>query len=194
MHYPLHLSFKILTLASQLSVKDANGHLVFYVKQKLFKLKEQLTVFADEAQTQPLYGINADRVLDISARYNFTDNEGNPLGAVKRQGMRSLWKSHYDILDHETPIMTIREEKGWVKVVDGLVGEIPVLGMFTGYMFHPAYLVTRLDGTVVMRLEKKPAFLEGLFELENKLPLEPREEKLVLLSILMMVILERGRG
>lgn len=194
MHYPLRLSFKILTLASQVSVTDANGHLVFYVKQKLFKLKEQVTVFADEAQTQPLYGMAADRILDISARYTITNNEGSPIGAVKRQGMASLWKSHYDILDHETPIMTIREEKGWVKVVDALVGEIPVLGMFTGYMFHPAYLVTRTDGTVVMRVEKKPAFLEGLFDIENKVPLEPREEQLVLLSLLMMVILERGRG
>jgi hypothetical protein len=90
--------------------------------------------------------------------------------------------------------MTIHEEKGWVKVVDALVGEVPILGMFTGYMFHPAYLVTRLDGTVVMRLEKKPAFLEGKFDIESKMPLEPREEQMVLLSLLMMVILERGRG
>jgi uncharacterized protein YxjI len=194
MQYPLHLSFKILSFASQMSVRDANDHLVFYVKQKLFKLKEAITVFADEAQTQPLYTMNADRILDISARYNFADMAGNHLGAVKRQGMRSLWKAHYDILDHDTPIMTINEEKGWVKVVDALVGEVPILGMFTGYMFHPAYLVTRLDGTVVMRLEKKPAFLEGKFDIESKMPLEPREEQMVLLSLLMMVILERGRG
>jgi hypothetical protein len=194
MQYPLHLSFKILSFASQISVTDATGQLVFYVKQKLFKLKEEITVFADEAQTQPLYKMNADRILDISARYNITDMEGNPIGAVKREGMRSLWKAHYDILEFDTPIMTIHEEKGWVKVVDALVGEVPILGMFTGYMFHPAYLVSRTDGTVVMRLEKKPAFLEGIFEIQSKMPLEPREEKLVLLSVLMTVILERGRG
>jgi uncharacterized protein YxjI len=194
MHYPLHLSFKILSFASQMSVTDANGQLVFYVKQQLFKLKEAITVFADEAQTQPLYTMNADRILDISARYNLADMAGNPLGAVKRQGMRSLWKAHYDILDHDTPIMTIHEEKGWVKVIDAVIGEVPLLGMFSGYIFHPAYLVTRLDGTVVMRLEKKPAFFEGKFEIESKMPLESREEQLVLLSVLMMVILERGRG
>ena len=194
MQYPLHLSFKILTLASQISVKDANGQLIFYVKQKLFKLKEEITVFADEAQTQPLYMINADRILDISARYTITDVQGNTLGAIKREGMRSIWKAKYDIIEYETPIMTITEEKGWVKVVDAVVGEIPVIGMFTGYMFHPAYLVTRTDGTVVMRLEKKPAFLEGIFDIESKMPMEAREEKLVLLAVLMAVILERGRG
>ena len=195
-NYPLDLSFKIVALAPQLSVTDASGRLVYYVKQKLFKLKEAVTVFADAEQTRPLYTINADRVFDISARYNFADAYGSHVGAVKRQGMRSLWKAHYDILDgdSDTPMMTITEEKGWVKVLDALLGEIPILGLFTGYMLHPAYLVTRSDGVVVMRLAKLPAFLEGKFKLESKLPLDEAEERRVLLSLLMMVLLERSRG
>ena len=194
MDYPLDLSFKIIALAPQLSVTDAHGSVVMYVRQKLLKLKEAVTVYADTQQTQPLYTMNADRILDWSARYNFADIQGNNLGAVKRQGMKSLWKSHYDILDGETVVMTIQEENPWVKVIDGLVGEIPIIGMFTGYLFHPAYLVARTDGTVVMRLEKKPAFLEGKFAIESKIPLPEREEKQALLSLLMMLLLERSRG
>jgi len=194
MDYPLDLSFKIIALAPQLSVTDAHGSVVMYVRQKLLKLKEAVTVYADTQQTQPLYTMNADRILDWSARYNFADMQGNNLGAVKRQGMKSLWKSHYDILDGDSVVMTIQEENPWVKVIDGLVGEIPIIGMFTGYLFHPAYLVARTDGTVVMRLEKKPAFLEGKFAIESKLPLPEREEKQALLSLLMMLLLERSRG
>lgn len=194
MDYPLDLSFKIIALAPQLSVMDAHGHIVMYVRQKLLKLKEAVTVYADTQQTQPLYTMNADRILDWSARYNFADMQGNNLGAVKRQGMKSLWKSHYDILDGDTVTMTIQEENPWVKVIDGLVGEIPIIGMFTGYLFHPAYLVSRPDGTVVMRLEKKPAFLEGKFAIESKMPLPEQEEKRALLSLLMMLLLERSRG
>ena len=194
MDYPLDLSFKIIALAPQLSVTDAHGSVVMYVRQKLLKLKEAVTVYADTQQTQPLYTMNADRILDWSARYNFADMQGNNLGAVKRQGMKSLWKSHYDILDGDSVVMTIQEENPWVKVIDGLVGEIPIIGMFTGYLFHPAYVVARTDGTVVMRLEKKPAFLEGKFAIESKLPLPEREEKQALLSLLMMLLLERSRG
>ena len=194
MQYPLNLSFKIVTFVSQLSVTDATGQLVFYVRQKLFKLKEAITIFADMEQTQPIYYINADRILDISPRYSITDTAGMTLGVLKRQGMRSIVKAHYDILDNETPIMTVREEKGWVKVLDALLGEIPILGMFTGFFLHPAYLVERTDGQIVMRLEKQPAFFEGKFTIENKLPLDPREERLVLLSLMMVVLLERGRG
>ncbi|HEX8650052.1 MAG TPA: hypothetical protein VF708_04365 [Pyrinomonadaceae bacterium] len=194
MNYPLHLSFKILALARQLSVTDAGGKLIYYVKQKAFKLKESVTVFADAEQTQPLYSINADKMLDFSARYTFTDHQGRPLGSVKRQGMKSLWKAHYDILDGETPLMTIKEESPWTKVLDSLVGEIPILGMFTGYLFHPAYLVTRQNGAVVMRLEKQPAFFEGKYVIQKQGEMERAEEERALLSLLMMILLERHRG
>jgi uncharacterized protein YxjI len=194
MNYPLNLSFKILALARQLSVTDAGGRLIFYVKQKAFKLKEAVTVFADAEQSQPLYSINANKVLDFSARYTFTDRNGRPLGSVKRQGMKSLWKAHYDILDGETPVMTIKEENPWTKVLDSLVGEVPILGMFTGYLFHPAYLVTRQNGAVVMRLEKQPAFFEGKFVIQKQAEMDQAEEERAILSLLMMILLERHRG
>ncbi len=194
MEYPLDLTFKILALAPQISVTDATGGLVFYVKQKMFKLKEEITVFADTQQTQALYKINADRVLDFSARYNFTDVNGTELGSVKREGMRSLWKAHYNIFDGEAPVMTIREENPWVKVIDGLFGQIPLLGMFSGYLFHPVFLVSRTDDTVVMRLKKQPAFLEGKFTITKEAELDKGLETRVLLSLLMMILLERARG
>lgn len=59
MQYPLNLSFKIVAIAPQISITDANGELLFYVKQKLFKLKEAITVFADQAQTEPVFQISA---------------------------------------------------------------------------------------------------------------------------------------
>ena len=194
MHYPLTFTFKILALAPQISVRDAQGQMLFYVKQQLFKLKEAVTVFADEGQTRPLFSINADRVLDISARYHIADSQGIPIGAVQRHGMRSFWTAHYEILAGETPLMTIREENPWVKVADGLFGEIPLLGMFTGYLFQPAYRIARQDGTLVLRLEKQRSFLESTFRLEQQAPLDPAEEQLAVLSVLMMILLERSRG
>ena len=194
MEYPLQLSFKLLAIARQISVTDARGQLVLYVKQKAFKLKEAVTVFADAAQTSALYTIQADRILDISARYNFADATGNYLGSIKRQGMRSIWKAHYDVFDGERLELTITEESAWTKVLDALVGEIPVVGMFTGYLFHPAYLVTRPNGAVVLRLEKRPALFEGKFTVTKHGDLSPPEQTRALLAIITTVLLERGRG
>lgn len=195
MNYPLDLSFKLLALANQISVTDAQGNLIFYVKQKMFKLKEAVTVFADKEQTRPLYKINADRVIDISARYQISDVNGGALGSVKRQGMKSLWRARYDIFDGaETPVFSISEENPWVKVIDALAGEIPVLGMFTGFVFNPSYALKRLDESIVMRFKKQPSMFESKFKLESLIPLSVEEEHLAVLSVLMMGLLERRRG
>jgi hypothetical protein len=196
MNYPLKLSFKLLAIASQIYIRDANGQLLGYVKQKLLKLKEDINVFADEQQTQQLYNIKADRVLDFSAKYNFTNNRGNVIGAIKRKGMRSIFKAHYEIFEPSgVQSMEIHEENGWIKVVDALVGELPVIGMFTGYFFNPAYVLSRTNGgTPLARLQKQPAFFEGVFELQKLTEMSEDEEALVLLSFLTMTLLERGRG
>lgn len=195
MNYPLDLSFKLLALASQIYIRDANGNLLGYVKQKLFKLKEDINIFADESQSRQLFNIKADRVIDFSAKYNFTDSSGRFLGAIKRQGMRSIWKANYDIFNSQgTQILKIHEENGWIKVIDSLVGELPVVGMFTGYLFNPAYIIERMDGTPVMRLAKQPAFFEGKFQLSPHAQVTQEEETLCLLGALSMTLLERSRG
>lgn len=196
MNYPLKLSFKLITLVSQIYISDSNGQLLGYVRQKLLKLKEDINVFADEQQTQHLYNIKADRVLDFSAKYNFTDNRGSNVGAIKRKGMRSIFKAHYEIYSPSGVLaMEIHEENAWIKVIDSLVGELPVIGMFTGYFFNPAYILSRTNGgTPIARLQKQPAFFEGVFNLEKLTEVTDEEEALILLSFLTMTLLERARG
>jgi len=192
--YPLDLSFKIIAIAPQISVTDAGGRLLLYVKQKAFKLKEKVTVFADQEQTRPLYSIGADRIIDFQAQYDITTAAGGQIGAVKRRGMRSIWRAHYDVLRGGTPVLTIREANPWIKVLDHVLGELPVLGMLTGYAFNPAYLVARPDGTVVLRVQKQRALWEGKYRVTKQAELASGEEELALLGVLMMLLLERTRG
>lgn len=194
MQYPLELTFKFWALAPQISVVDSQGSLQFYVKQKLFKLKELITVFADDQRSIPLYYIKADRIIDFSARYDFTDAKNNTIGAVKRRGLRSLWRARYDIFDGDDVIMTIQEKNPWIKIADALFAEIPIIGLLTGYVFNPVYLVSRPDETVVMRLEKIPSFLSRKFTIKTVNQISEEEQKQVLLSLMMMLLLERNRG
>lgn len=194
MNYPLQLSFEILSVAKRLSVIDAAGNLSFFVKQKMFKLKESVTVFADVDQRLPLYELKADRVIDISPSYHLKDTRGTHLGTVTRKGMKSLWRARYDIVNGSSRALTIQESNPWTKVFDSLFCEIPILGMFSGYVFHPEYLVAREDGTSVMRVKKEPAFFQGKFSIEKLAAVSEEEETRILLSLIMMVLLERRRG
>ena len=194
MNFPLDLSFKKVALNPQVKVSDASGQVVLYTKQKAFKLKEAVTVFADVEQTRPLYTINADRVLDFNAKYTIADTAGRPLGAIARKGRKSLWRAQYEVTDGGGQPMTMQEENGWVKVGDALFGEIPLLGIFSGYLFNPSYLLTDAAGAPLMRLSKQPAFMEGKFRVEKLAEMSEQDETRAVLSFLMMVLLERRRG
>lgn len=196
MNYPLHINFKVLAIAQQISLTDATGNLVFYVKQKAFKLKEAVTIFADEAQQRPWFYINADRVIDFRANYTFTDTTGKVFGSMRRLGKKSIWRAHYEIFDgyQPQPVAVIREENPWSKVFDGILGEIPILGIFTGYLFHPSYLISRPDGMPFMRLKKQRSFIGRHFTIDRLANFDQTEELRLLVGIMMMVLLERARG
>ena len=187
MEYPLHVSFKIATFGNRFSITDNNGTMLFYVKQKMFKLKEAIKVFSDTTLANQLYTINADRILDFSARYNFADVGGQNLGSIKRKGRRSLWRAHYQIND--PPTMTITEESVFVRFMDALIPDI-----LSGFFFHPSYLISKLDGTEMMRVKKKSALFEGKFKIDKLAEMSDYEEIQILLSIMMMLLLERARG
>lgn len=194
--YPLTLSFKILALASQATVTDATGRTVLYTKQKLLKFREHVEIFTDSTRSVKLAEIKANKVIDWSARYYATDTNGAPIGSVGRRGWRSIWKAHYEVFNpgDDQPDFSIKEENAWVKVADSFFGDLPIIGMFSGYFFHPSYLATRADGSSTMRLTKQAAFFEGRFQIDKLTDLTPREELNLFLSFLMLVLLERSRG
>lgn len=196
MNFPLDLRFKLLAFSSQIAVRDAEGRLLFWVKQKAFKLKEDIVVYGDEEMSQPLYRIQANKVIDFSAKYTITDTTtGKVLGVIGRQGMRSIWRARYDIERDGQRIIGIQEENPWVKIADHVLGELPVLGLLTGYLFHPAYRVTRAaTDTLLLRVVKQPAFFEGRFRIEAGDTRLGDDDTVALLGVLMMVLLERRRG
>ena len=79
LQFPLNFRFKISTLANDFTATDANGKVVAYVKQKMFKLKEDIVIYADESQSKTNYRIKADRWLDFYAAYTFYDAKENTL-------------------------------------------------------------------------------------------------------------------
>ena len=126
LNYPLDFKFKITTLASDFNITDRNGKHIAYVRQKMFKLKEDVVVFRDEDKSAELFRIKADRWLDFNASYSITGADGTNYGKLTRKGMRSIWKSTYKVYDENNQHKyTIREDNAWVKFWDGLVGELP---------------------------------------------------------------------
>jgi uncharacterized protein YxjI len=195
LQYPVKLIFNIGTLSNDFSAKDANGGTIAYVKQKLFKLKEDISVFDDESQNAINYKIKADRWIDFSAAYSITDKDGKELGKVARKGWKSLWKAEYILIDqNQRPQSKIQEENGWIKVWDGLLSEIPFVGIFSGYFFNPSYLVLNNSGEKIVRLKKESSFWGRKFDITKIGTTDNDDDERIMLGLMMMVLLERRRG
>ena len=196
LNYPLDFKFKITTLASDFNITDRNGNYVAYVRQKMFRLKEDVIVFSDESRTKELFNIKANQWIDFNASYIMTDLlTGKKFGSLARKGVRSIWKARYDIIDEkDKPIYQINEDNGWIKVFDSFLGEIPILGMLTGYFLNPSYTVKDNAGKEYFRLKKMPSLVGRRFQLDRLIDIDDEDESLVVLSFLMMVLLERARG
>ena len=81
-------------------IKDLQGNVVAYSKQKAFKLKEDIILYTDDSMTQPLLQIKARSVIDFGATYDVTDPAtGELLGSVKRKGLKSIVRDSWKLLD-----------------------------------------------------------------------------------------------
>lgn len=83
-------------------VYDENGNLLFYSKQKAFKLREDFRVYSDEHLMEELLIIKTPQILDIGATYNVQDaTTGEAIGAIRRKGLKSIIKDEWIFLSKE---------------------------------------------------------------------------------------------
>ncbi len=107
-------------------VYTPDGALVLYGKQKAFKLKEDIRVFADEAQAQELLSIKARSIIDFSAAYDVHDaTTGEKVGAYRRKGLRSILRDKWEILDTmDTIVGTIEEDSMYMALLRRLLSNL----------------------------------------------------------------------
>jgi hypothetical protein len=121
------------------------------------------------------------------------------LGELKREVVKSFFKASYSLSIQGTKATqitsySISETNPWVKVLDGLLSEVPVIGVLTNYFMHPRYAVIDASGRELLEIRKRPSFFERKFELRGLEGLAGTDEKTMVLASLMMILLESKRG
>jgi uncharacterized protein YxjI len=90
--------FKIFGAAFH--VYGPNGELVFYSKQKAFRLREDIRLYGDEDATEEVLTIHARSWLDFAAAYDVVDSQtGEKVGGLKRRGFKSMVKDEWIFMD-----------------------------------------------------------------------------------------------
>ncbi|HLS96429.1 MAG TPA: hypothetical protein VK017_12770 [Sphingobacterium sp.] len=192
--YPLQFKFKIGTIANDFEATDAMGNSLFYVREKIFTFRDTVRVYRDSSRSEVLYELVSNKLIDFRQTFTIADNTGRVIGKVRRKSLRSLWRSTFYLLnssgEHD---YTITEKNPWTKMWDGLFGEIPIIGALSGYVFNPSYLLKDLRGVEQYEIRKEPSFFGRRFTV-HRLAEQGGEEERLLLSVLLMVLIERSSG
>lgn len=112
-------------LGQKFFLYDESSNLVGYVKQKAFKLKEDIRVYTDTNCTNELLVIKARQIIDFSAAYDIVDpTTQQKLGALRRKGLASTFvRDTWEILDNsDQAVGTVQEDSA-------------LLGLFRRYVF-----------------------------------------------------------
>lgn len=97
-----HVAQKLAMTANRyrvLTADDSQGgsQLMAFAHQKRLAFKEQVTFFAEEAMTTPVFGFRARKKVDLNAGYDIVDAAGAPLGFFRKDFGASLLKSTFHI-------------------------------------------------------------------------------------------------
>jgi hypothetical protein len=102
-----------MTLAgAKFFVLDPDEQLIFFTKQKAFKLKEDIRLFANEAMEEELLVLQARKVIDFGATYDVFDPVRNEtVGSLRRKGMKSMLKDEWIVFGpSEEPVALVKED------------------------------------------------------------------------------------
>lgn len=110
-------------LGSAYMVYDGQDRLCFYVQQKAFKLREDITIYADEKKQFPLINIKARQIVDFSAAYDIVDvPTGQKVGMLRRKGWKSIARDEWDVCTpNDQPFATLIEDHLWAALIRRLL-------------------------------------------------------------------------
>jgi hypothetical protein len=100
-------------------VYGPNDELVFYSKQKAFRLREDIRLYGDESATEEVLTIHARSWLDFAAAYDVVDSQtGEKVGGLKRRGFKSLVRDEWIFMDaDDQDIGLIQEDSAVMALV-----------------------------------------------------------------------------
>lgn len=162
---------------------NSDGTLAFYVKKKRFKLKEDIVVYADEGEQQPMLRIKARGIMDFSATYDITDAvTGESLGAMKRKGLKSILRDEWAILGAgDAEVGVLIEDTGFL----GLLRRFfPII---------PQSFKVSIGGTDVGLLHQRFSFFGLVYDIDFRADNAGKLDRRMIVAMTVLILAIEGR-
>jgi uncharacterized protein YxjI len=102
---------QLFALTGIVRIYNPQDQLVLYCQQKIFKLKEDIRIYADETKNHELLNIKARQIIDFSAYYDVFDSQYlTKIGGLRRKGLRSFVQDEWEVIDPQDQLIGILKE------------------------------------------------------------------------------------
>jgi uncharacterized protein YxjI len=127
---------RIQPLVNQYEVYEGDaagnqGRMVAFAQQKRLAFKEKFNVYTDESKSQTAFELEARQVIDLGARYDVRDPQGNILGTIGKDFKSSLLRSTWHIFrpgEENAPAIIVQERSQNLAIARRIWGFLPYIG------------------------------------------------------------------
>jgi hypothetical protein len=164
---------KILAISPTFEIFDAAGTPLVFCQEKLFKIKDDIRIYADSSKNVELLRIRQRNILDWAGLFDVVDPAtGVKLGALRRKGWRSWFRDEWHMLDAndqqvgsvvETGIPLLRRLFKFLPYTFGFNVGAQTVGAFNQHFTLIGYKATMdLGGWQLGPLDRRMAFAAAL--------------------------------
>lgn len=91
---------KVFSFAPTFEIFDGQGAPLMFCQQKIFKIKDDIRIYADSTKAVELLRISQRNVMDWAGVFDVFDPvSGAKLGGFRRKGWRSMFRDEWEIMD-----------------------------------------------------------------------------------------------
>ncbi|HEC69549.1 MAG TPA: hypothetical protein ENI31_04630 [Candidatus Omnitrophica bacterium] len=106
----------VWTIGGAFRIMTPEGKLLLYSRQKLFRLKEDIRVYADLERKREVLHIQARQIIDFAAAYDVIDSlTREKIGVLRRRGFSSIFRDKWEILTSDESYLAKIEEDSLFK-------------------------------------------------------------------------------
>jgi uncharacterized protein YxjI len=150
---------KITLMVNRYEIRTAQpdgspGELIAVAQQKRMAFKEEVTFYADEKRTQPVFSFKARQRLDLGATYDVTDAQGQPIGWFRKDFGKSLLRSTWHLGTNQGVELVGQERNKNVALARRAWEFIPIINdLPSPFLFH--FDFTDPNGRVLLTSMRK---------------------------------------
>lgn len=130
------------------------GDLIAVAQQKRMAFKEEVTFYADEKRTLPVFSFKARQRMDLGATYDVKDASGQPIGWFRKDFGKSLLRSSWHLGTNQGLELFGTERNRNVALARRLWDFVPIINNLPSpFLFH--FDFTDASGRVLLSSVRK---------------------------------------